>query len=104
VGAYRAERLLVAGAMIDAAAALACGLVDETAGVDQVIPRAHAWLDELLARPAHAMLATRQVARADLAAAWRDIDALPIDDYVDGFFHPQTQAVLKQLAARLKST
>src|ERR1700735_4803181 len=36
VGAYRAERLLVAGAMIDAEQALACGFVDELAGIDQV--------------------------------------------------------------------
>ena len=31
------------------------------------------------------------------------VDALPLDDFVDEFFHPQTQAVLQQLVARLKS-
>jgi 3,2-trans-enoyl-CoA isomerase len=103
VGPYRAERLLVSGAMIDSAAALACGFVDELTGVDQVTTRALHWLGELLALPSHAMLATRALARADLATAYADPDALPLDDFIDAFFHPQTQAVLQGLVARLKS-
>ena len=103
VGPYRAERLLVSGSMIDSAEALACGFVDELTGVDQVTTRALHWLGELLALPSHAMLATRALARADLSAAYVDPDALPLDDFVDAFFHPQTQAVLQQLVARLKS-
>lgn len=102
VGSYRAERLLVSGAMIDSAAALACGFVDELTGVDQVTTRALHWLGELLALPSHAMLATRALARADLLAAYADPAALPLDGFVDAFFHPQTQAVLQQLVARLK--
>lgn len=103
VGTYRAERLLVAGAMIESAEAAACGFVDELTSVEQVTPRAIHWLGELLALPAHAMLATRALARADLAAAYADLDALPLDDFVEAFFHPQTQAVLQQLVARLKA-
>ncbi len=103
VGTYRAERLLVSGAMIQAAEAQACGFVDELTGVDQVAKRALHWLGELLALPPHAMLATRTLARADLAAAYADLDALPLDDFVDAFFHPQTQAVLHALVARLKN-
>lgn len=103
VGAYRAERLLVAGAMIDSTEALACGFVDETTAIDQVVTRARVWLDDLLTRPAHSMLATRRIARADLMNVWSDVDALPIDDFIDGFYHPQTQAVLQALVARLKS-
>jgi len=101
VGAYRAERLVVAGAMIESGEALAHGLVDELTGVDQVTTRALHWLRELLALPAHAMLATRAVARADLAAAYADVDALPLDVFVDGFFREDTQAVLQALVARL---
>jgi enoyl-CoA hydratase/carnithine racemase len=103
VGAYRAERLLVSGAMIDAEQALACGFVDETTGVEQVSTRARHWLGELLTLPAHAMLTTRRLARADLIAAYADIDALPIDDFLDSFFEPNTQAVLHALVARLKN-
>ena len=101
VGAYRAERLLVAGAMIESKDALACGFVDETTAIDQVVTRALFWLRELTALPAHAMLATRALARADLAEAYADIDALPLDAFVDGFFRPETQAVLQALVARL---
>jgi enoyl-CoA hydratase/carnithine racemase len=103
VGAYRAERLLVSGTMIEAAAALACGFVDETTGVEQVTRRALHWLGELLALPSHAMLTTRSLARADLVAAYADMGALPLQDFTEAFFHPETQAVLLQLVARLKS-
>jgi len=102
VGAYRAERLLVAGAMIDAEQALACGFVDELAGIDQVTTRALHWLGQLLALPSHAMLATRRIARNDLIEAYADVDALPIEGFVESFFHPQTQTVLQQLVERLK--
>jgi enoyl-CoA hydratase/carnithine racemase len=103
VGAYRAERLLVSGAMIESAEALACGFVDEVTGVDQVTQRALHWLNELLALPSQAMLTTRSLARADLAAAYADMDALPLEEFTEAFFHPETQAVLQQLVARLKS-
>lgn len=104
VGNHRAERLLVAGAMIDSAQALACGFVDELTGVDQVTARAVHWLNELLALPSHAMLATRQLARADLTAVWADPDAFPLDAFTEAFFHPEAQAVLQQLVARLKGS
>lgn len=102
VGTYRAERLLVAGAMIDAAEALGCGFIDEVTGVDQVTTRALHWLGALLALPSHAMLATRKLARADLAAAYADPAALPLDDFVEAFFHPETQTTLQALVAKLK--
>ena len=102
VGAYRAERLLVAGAMIESSQALACGFVDELAGLEQVTTRALHWMNGLLALPSHAMLTTRALARADLIQVWADVDALPIDQFVDATFHPETQAVLQQLVARLK--
>ena len=103
VGAYRAERLLVSGALIEADQALAYGFVDELAVVDEVTTRTLHWLNETLALPSHAMLATRQIARADLTATFADVDALPIDTFVDAFFHPQTQAALQALVDRLKS-
>ncbi|TAL96657.1 MAG: enoyl-CoA hydratase/isomerase family protein [Rhodanobacter sp.] len=103
VGTYRAERLLVSGAMIDSAQAHACGFVDELTGVDQVTMRAVHWLTELLALPSHAMLTTRRLARADLADAYADMQALPLDDFTEAFFHAETQTVLQQLVARLKA-
>jgi Delta3-Delta2-enoyl-CoA isomerase len=102
VGAYRAERLLVSGALIDAQQAQACGFVDELAPVDRVTAHALRWLNEMLALPEHAMLGTRQIARADLVDTYADVDALPIDTFVDAFFHKETQSTLHALVARLK--
>ncbi|MGH8216754.1 MAG: enoyl-CoA hydratase/isomerase family protein, partial [Rhodanobacteraceae bacterium] len=77
VGTYRAERLLVAGTMPDSEDALAQGLVDELTGIDQVVTRAIAWLEPLLQLPRQAMLATRAMARADLARLFDDPASLP---------------------------
>lgn len=103
IGRYRAERLLVAGSMLESEQALAAGMVDELATVEQVRQRAHVWLRNLLALPRRAMLGTRTMARADLSDAFADLDALPVNDFLDGWFHPDTQAVLQQVVAQLKS-
>jgi 3,2-trans-enoyl-CoA isomerase len=102
VGPYRAERLMVAGAMIESSEALACGLVDELTNVEQVVTRALHWMQGMLALPSNAMLKTRAIARADLTKVWADPDALSIDEFLDAYFHPETQTVLQQLVARLK--
>jgi enoyl-CoA hydratase/carnithine racemase len=103
VGAYRAERLLVAGAMLEAEQAHAVGLVDELADAEAVVPRALAWLGDLLRLPPQAMAQTRRLARADLAAIFADPAALPVEEFLDGWFAPEAQDVLKALVARLKS-
>lgn len=103
VGAYRAERLMVVGAMPESAQAEAIGLVDELVDTDVVVPRALAWLGELLNLPPRAMAETRRLARADIAAIFADPGALPVEDFLDGWFAPEAQAVLHALVARLKS-
>lgn len=102
VGAYRAERLLVAGAMLEAEEAQRIGMVDELTDVDQVPLRARRWLEELLALPRQAMLETRAVARADLVGAVRG-EPLPIDQFESVWYRPETQATLGALVARLKA-
>lgn len=103
VGPHRAERLLVAGAMIDPETALAVGFVDELADPDRVVARTLEWLGGLLELPPHAMLGTRRLARADLAAVFADPAALGIDGFLDSWFAPETQAALNAVVARLKS-
>lgn len=103
LGGYRAERMLVAGAMVDAEQAHAIGLVDELATVEQVVTRATNWLGDLLKLPPKAMLRTRAIARADLVAVWGDTSNLVDPGFIDDFFGEETQAVLKALVARLKS-
>ena len=100
VGAHRAERLLVAGAMVDAQQALAMGLVDELAPVAEVPARAHAWLAQLLALPRRPTLATRAIARADVVASLAP-ELLDLDRFVAAWNDPDTQAALRALLARL---
>ena len=102
VGPYRAERLLVQGALIEAEHALAIGLVDELAEPEQVAVRARARLEDLLRLPSGPMLATRAIARADLVAALAGFSDAELEGFVDGWFAPDTQAALQALVARLK--
>ena len=103
VGAYRAERLLIAGAMLDADDALGAGLVDELTDVDHVVTRTLAWLEALLQLPRQAMLGTRTLARADLARLFDDPASLPVEAFLDSWFAPEAQATLHALAERLRS-
>lgn len=100
VGAYRAERLLVAGELVDADRALAIGLVDELADVDLVATRARVWLEQLLQLPRTPMLTTRALARADLVAALRP-ELIQLDRFIDAWNEPDTQAGLRALVAKL---
>src|SRR5690606_19874140 len=72
VGPHRAERLLVAGAMVEAGEALRIGLVDELTDIDEVAIRARVWLEELLQLPREPMLQTRRIARAAVIDCLRD--------------------------------
>lgn len=104
VGAYRAERLMVAGAMLDSEQALQVGFVDELAEAEHVVARALIWLGDLLKLPPQAMSATRLLARADLIAVFADPTRLSVEEFADAWFGAETQATLKALVARLKKT
>jgi enoyl-CoA hydratase/carnithine racemase len=102
VGPHRAERLLVAGAMLDADDALAAGMVDELTDVDHVVTRTLAWLEPLLKLPRRAMLTTRALARADLARLFDNPASLPVEAFLDAWFAPEAQATLHALVERLR--
>jgi enoyl-CoA hydratase/carnithine racemase len=100
VGPHRAERLLVSGELVESEQALALGLVDELAGIDEVATRARAWLEPLLQLPRKPMLQTRAIARADLIDALHP-EHIQIDRFVDAWNDPDTQAGLRALVAKL---
>lgn len=100
VGPHRGERLLVAGAMPDAAEALRIGLVDELTGIDDVATRARVWLEELLQLPRKPMLQTRRIARADAVACLRE-DRIDLPRFVAAWMEPDTQAGLRAMLARI---
>ncbi len=100
VGPRAAERHLVAGDLISPQSALDIGMVDELAPPAEVVRQALAWCRKHLQLPAHAMLASRQLARADLHRAFADDDNG--EAFLNQWFSPETQQVLLSLAARLQ--
>jgi enoyl-CoA hydratase/carnithine racemase len=103
VGVRQAARLATCGLLVGPAEARAVGLVDEVVAVSDVVPRALAWLGDLLGRPRHAMLATRARARAPLAAAAAEMTPALIEDVVAAWQTDECQRTMRALAARLKS-
>jgi len=103
IGAYPAERHLVAGQMIAVDRALEIGLVDELQPPDQVVSRAVDWCRAHLALPQHSMLATRALCRADLGALFDDPKALDADRFAEFWFRDETQATLKGMVEKLKA-
>jgi hypothetical protein len=44
----------------------------------------------------------RAIARRDLRDVFADVDALPVDDFVDAFLQPETQQALRHVASRMR--
>jgi enoyl-CoA hydratase/carnithine racemase len=102
VGPHRTERLVVAGAMLDAETAARVGLVDELVEPGELGARALAWLEPLLALPRAPMLATRKLARRDLVGALAAFGDAELDAFLSQWNSPDTQAALQALVAKLK--
>ncbi len=104
VGPRTAERILVAGEMMDSQTALEIGLIDELADdPGRVVERAIEWCEQHLALPRAAMTVTREMARADLREFFDDRSELGVEKFVDLWFTDETQATLKALVERLSS-
>lgn len=102
VGNQKAERLVVAGAMIESEQAFAIGMVDALADAEYVGAAALKWLEELLALPSGPMLATRKLARADVVAALDGFQQVEMDRFLEGWYSPDSQLALQALMLRLK--
>lgn len=100
VGVYRAERLVVAGDMVEAERAERIGLVDELVDAGDVASRAREWLTQLLRLPQPVMRQTRAIARADVIAALQP-ENIQLSRFVDAWGDPATQTALHALVARL---
>jgi len=72
VGVPKAAALLPRGVMMDSAAALAVGLVDEVVAPGQVIARTLLFATECLALPQQAYLRTRTLVRGDLVRLFNE--------------------------------
>lgn len=100
VGARLAAEFLTTGALLDSAAALASGFVDELAGDVEVAARR--WLEGVLALPPHAYLATRALVRRDLVALHESAAAADGAELIAAWSTPATRAALRALLARLQ--
>ena len=103
VGPRIAERILVAGKILNAEQALEIGLVDELAhDPDDVVRRAVNWCEQMLALPRLAMTTTRSLVRSDLVRLFDDSSNLDAEKFVDIWFSESTQAALSNLVERLQ--
>jgi enoyl-CoA hydratase/carnithine racemase len=102
VGAHTAERILVAGEMMDSQRALEIGLVDELADDPAaVVSRAIEWCEQHLALPQSAMLETRAMTRAGLHKIVEEHCLEAFENFVDHWFQDSTQSVLRAMVERL---
>jgi Delta3-Delta2-enoyl-CoA isomerase len=102
VGARRAEYLGVSGVLLSPEEALAAGLVDEVVAADQVIARAVAWCERMLALPKEAMTLTRRQARSDLHVLFASGVDAEVESVIANWWTPATQETLRGLVGRLK--
>ncbi|MCG8435608.1 MAG: enoyl-CoA hydratase/isomerase family protein [Gammaproteobacteria bacterium] len=102
VGARRAEKLGVSGALINPQEALQAGLVDAVVENSGVIAAAVTKCNELARIPKTAMQVTRQLARADLCGIFTSMSDEDHARMTDIWFSEETQATMQRLVSRLK--
>lgn len=102
VGAHQAERLGVGGLLIGAGEAREIGLVDELVAPEMVVERALGQARDYVALPRRAMLATRALARRDLAEAFAREERATWESFVADWYSEETQGALRALVERLK--
>lgn len=102
VGRYRAERLMVAGAMLTPAEAERAGFVDQLAdGFEETINAAVSWCQHHVSLPPNAMIKTREISRADMISNYDDLGQADIDAFTEAWFSDETRAVIGQVLAKL---
>jgi len=102
IGPHQAERLMVAGALINPDQAFDLGFVDQLTDPENTVESALDWCRRHIALPHVAMCETRKIARADICNLFADTDQLGVEDFVSHWFHDSTQQALQELVARLK--
>jgi 3,2-trans-enoyl-CoA isomerase len=102
VGPHTAERILVAGEMMDSERAKDIGLIDELVDdPESTVTRAIEWCEQHLALPRASMLLTREMARSDLHGFFDETSNLGVEKFVDIWYSESTRATLTALVERL---
>ena len=101
-GKHRGERLMVAGQLLLPEEAHEAGLVDTLVDEPEgAVEDAIKWCKNLLGLPRHAMLATRKIARSDMAGFFDHFGDQDVARFVESWFDPQTQVALRKLVEKL---
>ena len=104
VGRHRAERLIVAGSLINPEDALDIGMVDALSDTPaSSVTDAIQWCRQTLELPAHSMLGNRALMRQDFYRQFDELGEKDVAEFVDCWFSKETQDTLQGLLARLKS-
>ncbi|MDN5865109.1 MAG: enoyl-CoA hydratase/isomerase family protein [Gammaproteobacteria bacterium] len=101
VGAHNAEQLGVAGQLVSPQKALEIGLVDSVVPPEEVVQNAIEHGRKLASLPPQALAATRELARADLAALFDDLQRESTAALNEIWFAEETQAAMRALIARI---
>jgi 3,2-trans-enoyl-CoA isomerase len=101
-GAELSERLSVEARMMSPDEALRLNLVHELAPPAEVIARARAWCERILAQPARATATMRRIAREDLLAGFEDLHQ-EAELFTDLWFGSEGQQTLRAVVERLKN-
>jgi Delta3-Delta2-enoyl-CoA isomerase len=101
VGPRQAERLCVGAELVGGEEAMYIGLVDELAPPEQVVARALARAEELLALPPAAMAITRRLARAGWAELFAGGLEHETEAMLDAWFSREAQSAMRALVERL---
>lgn len=102
-GPHKAERLVVGGRLLGPAEALEWGMVDRLSPDPETVVRdAVTWCQGLLKLPREAMLRNRVLTRADFREWFTAYGGEDLEEIVDHWFRPDTQAVLHGLVEQLK--
>ncbi len=102
VGRRVGEALCVSGKLLNPTEALEAGFVDELAPVGEVVATARRWCESIIEAPAQALAETRSVLRGDLVELIRRRSQDDVNRFVDKWFQPELQTVMRDLVARLK--
>lgn len=100
VGPRRGAELLTRGALLDPAAALEAGLVDELTDGELVRARALEYARGLLALPPAAYARTRALVRRDLVRLFEAVEERFAEQFLEIWFSDETRARLKALLVR----
>jgi enoyl-CoA hydratase/carnithine racemase len=101
VGSRQAERMCATAQLFGTEEALRIGLVDELCPIEEVIPRALAWIEVLVELPQQALNRTRALTRRSLAEPFKRLDEETLERFVDEWFGDETQGAMQVLVDRL---